>query len=207
MNPITRERKRRKWSQDTLAEKANLSQGLISRIENDKVDPTLSTLRSLAAAMEIEVSDMLRPTTDEDRAELEALAAQARAESLASVSAAPPSEIERLADSVTAFGLAPGCDVWQVRDRSMQLAGYMPGDRVLVMQIGAEGEGQLSAGDAVIAQVISRDSGEATTVFRRYEPPFLLPASMSADDRPSLQTDAHIRGRVVAAWRLPADAA
>lgn len=85
----------------------------------------------------------------------------------------------------------------------MQLAGYMPDDRLLVVELADGADSMLQVGEPVIAQVISPRTGEAATVFRRYDPPFLTAASLDPADRPTLGIDAHIRGRVVASWRLP----
>ncbi len=202
MNPIQRERKRRRWSQERLALAAGFSQGMISRIESGQINPPLSTLRRLAEAMGIEVAEMMRATNAEDIAAI-AAPDEAEADSAASVVSAPREEVERLADRVTAAALRPGCNVWRVRDRSMQLAGYMPDDRLLVVELADGADSMLQVGEPVIAQVISPRTGEAATVFRRYDPPFLTAASLDPADRPTLGIDAHIRGRVVASWRLP----
>ena len=63
-------------------------------------------------------------------------------------------------------------DPWSLRGRALENAGYRPGDILLV----ALGETAL-AGDVVCAQVYDWPSGKAETVFRIFQPPYLLAAS------------------------------
>jgi HTH-type transcriptional regulator/antitoxin HipB len=59
IDALIRYRTNRKWSQSQLSEEAGVSQQAISRIENGKVDPTLTTLFKLVSALEmdLDVSD------------------------------------------------------------------------------------------------------------------------------------------------------
>ncbi|MDP2150051.1 MAG: hypothetical protein Q8K13_10465 [Parvibaculum sp.] len=68
-------------------------------------------------------------------------------------------------------------DWWEIRSRVLDLAGYMPGDKVLVDLTEAP-----VPGDVVIAQIYG-PTGDAETVFRRFEPPFLT-AKGSMDNQP-----------------------
>jgi transcriptional regulator with XRE-family HTH domain len=54
-------RKSKNWSQEQLAEKAKVSQGTLSRIENGSVDMRLDTLSSVAAALGAKIYDLLLP--------------------------------------------------------------------------------------------------------------------------------------------------
>lgn len=74
---------------------------------------------------------------------------------------------------------------WTLRSSALELAGYRPGD-VLIVDL----NGRPSAGDVVCAQFYDWQSGRADTVFRIYEPPFLIAASNDeAYRRPRLVDD------------------
>lgn len=68
-----------------------------------------------------------------------------------------------------AVGERNNIDAWVLRSRALEGAGYLPGD-VLLVELGA----QARAGDVVCAQVYDWQKGTAETVFRRFEPPYLL---------------------------------
>jgi len=53
------ERKRRGISMDVLAQRAGLSQSMISLTERDLRNPTLDTLLRIADVLEVELSDIL----------------------------------------------------------------------------------------------------------------------------------------------------
>ncbi|MDR3498926.1 MAG: hypothetical protein P4L72_06835 [Parvibaculum sp.] len=91
-----------------------------------------------------------------------------------------------------------GKDWWLVKSRALDLEGYLPGDRVLVDL--AE---KPVPGDIVVAQVIS-ERGEPETVFRKFEPPFLITRSTLPDSGKPVLVDydrVSIMGVVVAGWR------
>ena len=62
---------------------------------------------------------------------------------------------------------------WRVGDRALELAGFLPGDRVLLDQAQ-----QARAGDVVIAQIYDFERGAADTRLRWYDPPFLVTRTM-----------------------------
>ncbi|WP_092368612.1 helix-turn-helix domain-containing protein [Cribrihabitans marinus] len=103
---------------------------------------------------------------------------------------------------ISAFGGdRPGVDTWIVKGNSMILGGYLPGDRLLVDTHQSE---TCSAGDVVIAQSYDWQSGGATTLLRRFEPPVLVAASPDPEDGRVLVVDRNnvlIRGKVIASWR------
>ncbi|MGZ5905143.1 MAG: LexA family protein [Reyranella sp.] len=91
-----------------------------------------------------------------------------------------------------------GVDAWVLRTRAIDLAGYLPGDTLIV---------DLNAlpidGDVVCAQVYDR-VGRAETQFRLYNRPFLTAASSRVNEfRPLLIDDdrVQIRGVVVGSIR------
>jgi transcriptional regulator with XRE-family HTH domain len=98
-------------------------------------------------------------------------------------------------------GDRPGVEAWTVATSAMQIAGYLPGDHILVDRQQSE---TCRAGDAVIAQCYDLASGAAQTVFRLYEPPVLVAASARSEDQGVRVVDGRnvlLLGRVVASWR------
>lgn len=63
-------RKRKKISQETLAEMVSMNQRSILRLENSQTIPTLESLEKIAKALDVEVSDFLNNEHLEDRAYL-----------------------------------------------------------------------------------------------------------------------------------------
>lgn len=64
---IKEHRTKRGWSQEHLATLAGTSKGFISQLESGKRDPSAETLRSLAAAFEVDVTEMIEPEDDAAR--------------------------------------------------------------------------------------------------------------------------------------------
>ena len=90
-----------------------------------------------------------------------------------------------------------GVDPWVLKTRSLETAGYMPGDVVLV-----DLNTPAKSGDVVCAQIYHR--GVAETVFRIYEEPFLVAATFDpAKFKPLLVDNSRvvIRGVVTASLR------
>jgi transcriptional regulator with XRE-family HTH domain len=52
-------RKTRSMTQEALAKKAHVSLGYIARLETDRHDPKLSSLRKIAAALGVPVTELL----------------------------------------------------------------------------------------------------------------------------------------------------
>lgn len=63
----------------------------------------------------------------------------------------------------------PNAASWLLKTRALEGLGYMQGDLVVT-----DGSVQPRAGDAVCAQVVDLRTGAAETVFRVYEPPYLI---------------------------------
>jgi transcriptional regulator with XRE-family HTH domain len=92
MQEVRRLRRERGWTQTQLAFHSGLAPSVISQIENDKRNPSASTLRKLARALDVEVADLFpkdqRPLWHEDgpsledRPSLEELHAQAGLETV-----------------------------------------------------------------------------------------------------------------------------
>ncbi len=96
----------------------------------------------------------------------------------------------------------PGVDIWRVRSRAMQMAGYMPDDYMLVDTHAAD---RVRSGDVVIAQVYNSIAATATTVLRRLLSPVLVTASADQGEVTAHIVDGVnvlVRGKVVASWRV-----
>lgn len=90
-----------------------------------------------------------------------------------------------------------GVDPWVLKSRCLETAGYIPGD-VLIVDLNAVPQN----GDIVCAQVFDRN-GQPETVFRIYEHPFLITATMDPAKLTPLLIDKSviIRGVVVSSLR------
>lgn len=56
---VRRERTKRKWSQESLAFRADLNRNYISLIERGERSPTLNTIQQLASAFDIPLSQLI----------------------------------------------------------------------------------------------------------------------------------------------------
>jgi len=95
---------------------------------------------------------------------------------------------------------AKRADLWQNHSAALDLAGILPGD-VLVVDIG---DVRALPGEIVCAQVYRRTGDDAETVFRIYEPPFLVARSSDRRFTKPLLMDGEnvsVRGRVRASFR------
>lgn len=110
-------------------------------------------------------------------------------------------DIEKIVEAMRAGRNA--VEPWRLRTRALEAEGILPGDIVMV-----DLNGQPSAGDAVCAQVYDLRRGTAETVFRLFEPPFLVAASADPALRRPLLVDNErvaVVGVVVGSvrpWRL-----
>jgi hypothetical protein len=100
-------------------------------------------------------------------------------------------------------GMKAGADqaVWQLKGRGLELEGYLPGDYLLVdFAVAAE------TGDVVCVQIYDTQRGDAETVFRVYDRPYLVTATADPQARRKpIAEDGErvvIRGPVVRSWRM-----
>ena len=56
---LRRLRHEKSWSQHDLADEANVRQALVSALEIAKANPTLESLDRIAAALDVDVADLL----------------------------------------------------------------------------------------------------------------------------------------------------
>lgn len=130
--------------------------------------PKIDTLTSLAdAAVDVPLPAGLLPTRNGQRPVTGFAEPEMKPVSMEKLGACP---------------LEPGSasqSVWQITTRAIELPpyAYLPGDYVLLDEDAKAGPGQ-----AVCAQIYDRQGG-AETVFRAYEPPFLVTATADPDAR------------------------
>lgn len=180
-------------SPTNLARRAGLSPSTLTRFMNSDIDGHVLSARTIAkiqhAAEAGETSAAAPPG--------------GFAESDGDLLAGDPhpmrTAIDALADRFNAR------DAWVLRSRSLEAAGYRVGD-ILIVDLAEMAE----AGDLVCAQVYSWRERSARTVFRIYEPPYLLAATTIdlGARRPLVVDDDQvvIKGVVVASVRDPRSA-
>ena len=56
---LRRQRTRRALTQAELAERAGVTTATVARIERDEIEPRMTTLRKLAAALEVDPADLV----------------------------------------------------------------------------------------------------------------------------------------------------
>jgi transcriptional regulator with XRE-family HTH domain len=181
-----------------IAARLGRDRSVVSKIVSGAQRMTLDWAQAFAASLDVPLADVLAQAGVADAPTVQQMQ-PGFSESDASPwtgATGPDRQTPTIAD---ALGARPGVDVWQIKSNAMVLAGYLPGDFMLVDTHQAE---LVKQGDVVIAQVYSR--GGAKTVLRRWMPPVLVPAASPVDDEPVYVVDndnVAIRGKVTASWR------
>jgi hypothetical protein len=146
------------WNPHRLATEAGLSPSALNKFLKDPAGTR--TLGSRSIEKIADATDMPLPRTPSALVE----------------PPGPSYEIEQVDDADTVTLLARqgrnGVDAWLIKTRALELAGYIPGDTILVDPAAAPRHG-----DVVVAQVYDRN-GNAETVVRIYEGSFLIAATM-----------------------------
>lgn len=91
-------------------------------------------------------------------------------------------------------------DPWVMKSHCLELAGLIPGD-IMIVDLNRKPV----SGDVVCAQVYQWAAGTAETVFRLYEPPYLIAATLDQAQRRPLIVDSDrviIKGVVVSSLRV-----
>lgn len=180
----------RKWRPTRLAREAGIDPSTLSKFLGDPLNiAQLNTLsiEKIAAAGGIPPYQTQPVSMPRGMAEGEAAPY---------VTEAPDAALARAIQAAKAG--KNGVDPWIMRSRALELAGYLPGD-ILMVDLNAEPQD----GDAVCAQVYDK-IGRAETVMRIYEKPFLAAATTDRSlSRPLLIDDdrVQVRGVVVASFR------
>lgn len=165
-----------------IATDIDISPSTLTRLLNDPGDGK-ATLRATTIAKLEAYSGLKAPTLELDGAR----SAPGLRED------ATPYKAENVDPAVTAaikaiVGGRKNIDAWTIKSRSLECAGFVPGDIVLV---------DLSimplAGEAACAQVYDWRTGTAETIMRIWEPPYLVASSFDPNLRkPLLREDDRI---------------
>ena len=153
------------WTQTELAKRAGLDPSTLSRFlvrpdSSHALRP--STLKRIAQVSGIPFDDK-KPN--------DAATSHGFAESEARLLSEPLSTA--VARAIAALGGGePGTDSWVLHSRALELAGCRPND-ILIVRLG---ETPLR-GDIVCAQIYDWANHKAETVFRLFQPPYLVAAS------------------------------
>lgn len=155
------------WSGSDLAGRIDAAPSTINRFLND---PSATHVLSARTLKRIESATGFQPLRYPDAA---------RAGSGFAEPEAMPFDLmkgsgDALTDATIAAMLARDQHVhpWVLRNKALESAGYFPGD---ILMVGLNERAQPH--DVVCAQVYDWNRGGAETIFRLYEPPFLLSAS------------------------------
>ncbi|MEO1797731.1 MAG: helix-turn-helix domain-containing protein [Pseudomonadota bacterium] len=196
--------KERGITAEEIAQALGRDRSAVSRIYTGRQPMKLDEARIFSEILDAPLPEILEKAGLDAAGDLATIARRPRgfSESEAMPYSPKPSEAQHFKSVAAALGGdRPGIDVWQIKGGSLALRGFIPGDLVLVDSRRPE---LAKAGDAVVAQVYERHQGNAKTVFRLFEPPFLLSVDPMMSDAKPLIVDREnvvIRGRVVASWR------
>ncbi len=151
------------WNQTELAQRAGLDPSTLSRFlnggrEGHALRP--GTIRKIQAASGLTASGEIIPPAAQGFAESEASPLEVTAQS-------PLNAI------IAALGQGRvNIDPWTLQSRALEGAGYRPGDIFLVAL-----DETPAAGDVVCAQIYDWTKGRAETLFRIFQPPYLIAAT------------------------------
>lgn len=178
-----------------LARRAGIAQSTLTRFLGPDDGPMLSltTISKIAHVTGITPDGFAAMPAHELRL---AGMSEREAEPIANLETAP-TELQQALRALTAGRNA--ADVWILRTHALAWAGYLPGDYVVV-DLGLRPD----AGDIVCAQHYSWASSTAETIFRIYEPPYLVAAGSAPDLRRPLVVDGErviVKGVVTALLR------
>ncbi len=186
---------------EDIARELGKDRSVVSRIYIGRQQMKLEEAKVFARVLGVPLNEVLDRAGLLDPAEAQPLT-PGFSESDAAPFSGQEEEQRRVAEIGKCMGQRPGVDIWRVKNASMALAGFMPGDFLLVDTLAAE---RARAHDTVIAQIYNWHSGAATTVLRRLEPPVLVAASLEPDCQGVYVVDGNnvvVKGKVVASWRI-----
>ncbi len=180
------------WNQTELAKRAGLHPSTLSRFFT--APPGAQALRASSISRIAQVSGIPMSAGDEPSAHEASGMAESEAQPLAN-------GITALADTILAAlrTEAGAVDAWRLNSRALELAGYRPGD-VLFVKLGAPP----LKGDVVCAQVYDWVNNRTETVFRLFEPPYLITATADISRLKPLALDDEnvaVKGTVLHALR------
>lgn len=178
--------------------------GGIKTLTQDKFSKSMNGTRQFKPAELVAIQRILSgPRPDTARLAPETTAPMARtidlSDPLSGFGDRLPLRSRTNAQLALAFGEGHQKHAFEVRNDCLNLAGYLPGDFVMVDMTNPE---SAIEGDIVVAQVNTDDPATIMSVFRRFEPPFLVPVSSDRTHKTySIRENSTIMGIAVASWR------
>lgn len=169
-------------TQVALAERAGISPGFLSELMSGRKEPSMATLRALATALDLGVSDLQADGWSQARSPSAGFAEDH--------AAAFTGELPDLSPRPT-----PARPIYTAR-HMLPALGIMQGD-LLVIDLKASAQ----PGDTVLATEID-DAGAARTIVARNAPPWIIPGDGSALKRVDQSGRLAIPGVVAAVIRL-----
>jgi transcriptional regulator with XRE-family HTH domain len=182
-------------SPTALAKKAGLAQSTLTRFLHSDDAPLLG-LRSITKIAQ--VAKVSAPGFD--GGEAKALAGFQEDEAVPFVNDAQSQNVRIKAAVAAIIGTRQAVDPWVMKTDALKFAGYLRGD-ILIVDLSRVP----NAGEIACAQVYNWEKGQAGTVFRIYEPPYLIAASDDAAMRRPLLVDNNqviLKGVVTESLRL-----
>lgn len=201
------QQKRAGVTAEKIGEALGKDRSLVSRIYTGRQRMKLDEAKIFARVLDLPLGDVLEHAGLMDP---EAPAAS-RPRGFAESGDASPFKLPDRSDApdrlmaLAMGGDRPGVDIWRATSRALELEGILPGDFLLVDTHQSE---RAKAGDIVIAQVYDWQSGGATTVLRRYDPPVLTARTMDPAEKKVHVVDHSnvvIAGKVTGSWRKGSD--
>ena len=185
-----------------LGERLGRDRTIVARILNGRQKMKMEEAKVFAELLEVPLADVLEHAGMTDAATAQQLQPGFRDGDAAPWIPSGKATDERDRKMALDLGQRSGIDVWSVNTRAMSLAGYLPGDKMLV-----DGRNPSAArsGDVVIAQVYDWQNGTAKTVLRQFQRPALVAHSADPDHWVSHIVDDNnvaIRGIVRSQWRF-----
>lgn len=186
---------------EDIAQKMGRDRSIVSRIYNGHQKMSLEWAKAFAEVLKVPLDQVLKHA-----GALEVQEAKKLEPSQSNGDAAlwEGSAHEQVAMHGIVTGLGggtPGIDVWRVRTGSMVMNGYSIGDKLLVDTNRSE---TCKTGDIVLAQIYDWQTGIASTLLRRFEPPVLVSGSTTPSEQRVHVVDGKnvvIKGKVIASWR------
>lgn len=195
------QQKRAGATAEDIARRMGRSRSNVSNIYAGNQRMSLEWAKAFAEVLQVPLDEVLRRAGALEEPEAQTLQ-PGFSDSDATPFSGKDDERRKVEEISKSLGQRPGVDVWRVKNTAMALAGFMPGDFLLVDTLAAE---RTKAHDTVIAQIYNWNSGAATTVLRRLEPPVLVAASLEPDCQGVHVVDGNnvvVKGKVVASWRI-----
>lgn len=185
-----------------IARIAGRDRSIVSHIYAGRQKMNLEWAEAFAKALNVPVREVIQNSMDATLDDGQSYVLEFTEGDATPWSGKPPTNPQQWNDVIKGLGGArSGIDVWRVSSDALILAGYLPGDWILVDTNKSE---LCKPGDTVLAKVYNGPTASATTVLRKYQPPVLVAATTNPNDQKVQVVDwdnVAIQGKVIASWR------